>query len=237
MTLEVCVDSIATAEIAAAAGADRIELCSVLSVGGVTPTASLIRHVVRAVSVPVIVLVRCKPGAFYYSSAEKLLMLDEIREAIEAGASGVAVGSLIRSNSSSGDAIDLDADFLSALTASAPGDCELVMHRAFDEVSDHAASLETLIQLGFTRVLTSGGRPTAIEGSDRLGALHRQAAERITILPGGGVRGKNAAELLKRTGCRELHGSFRIGIGDSLPDAGEIVAAQAALSDARPRAI
>ena len=200
--LEVCVDTIQAAKIAAKAGADRIELCSVLEMGGVTPSGSLVSAVRRAIELPLIVLIRSRPGEFVYSEEDCELMVQEAQTAIELGADGVAVGGLTPS-------LDLHLTLLSSIASALPK-CQLVMHRAFDSVRDPLAALECLVELGFTRILTSGGGEFAIDGTDTLRRLSDLANGRIEILPAGGIAPSNAFAILRDSGASQLHGSFRI---------------------------
>lgn len=199
--IEVCVDSLDAALIAVDSGADRIELSERLSVGGVSPSTQLIRSVRAAISIPLVVLIRCRDGDFYYNAAEKAKMLSESCQAAELGADAIAIGGHRKDNS-------LDFDFLHSLT-SLQLDCKWVMHRAFDAVSNPRQELDLLVQLGFDRVLTSGGPATAIEGVAALKDLVDWSKGRIEILPAGGIGRTNALDILTLTGCDQLHGSFR----------------------------
>lgn len=183
---------------AAANGADRLELCAALEVGGVTPTRDVFLRTLR-VSPPVCVLVRPRAGDFVYTPAE---FREQRRDAdwfLSHGATAVVVGALTVAGK-------LDRDRCADLARVAQG--RAVLHRCFDELADQHAGLDAAIDLGFTRVLTSGGKPTAAEGADVLRELVRRAAGRITVLPGGGVGPANVAALVRATGCTEVHGSF-----------------------------
>jgi copper homeostasis protein len=199
--LEVCVDTIQGAQIAADAGAQRIELCEALEVGGVTPSAKLVREIRSCIPLPLVVLIRCRPGDFNYDARERTAMLWQCETAVEMGADAIAVGGLVNNNA-------LDIGFLREVAQTFQS-TELVIHRAFDHVASQDGVLDELVGMGFDRVLTSGGPATAMEGCDHIAMLNRTAEARIQILPAGGVGPKNAGELLVRTGCRQLHGSFR----------------------------
>ena len=194
--LEVCVENLEGARIAVEAGAQRIELSEQLKIGGVTPSDDLILKVRNAVDVPLIVLIRSRGGNFVFDGHEKTLMVADAIRAIQFGADGIAIGGLNGQH-------DLDADFLSEVTESIPRG-QLVMHRAFDFVRSPKASLEQLVQLGFDRILTSGGPLTAIEGLCELQHLNEWASDRIQILPAGGVSPSNARRILESTSCRQL---------------------------------
>ncbi len=213
--LEVCVESLEGVRIATAAGADRIELSERLDVGGVTPSVDLIRRAIG--SIPIIALVRCRPGDFYFDAIEQRQMLDEIQMAIDAGCSGVAVGA-------SHPGHELNWDFLEAI-ATRYRDTELVVHRVFDSVPDSMAAIPRLIQLGYRRILTSGGASHAIDSLDRLRQWQHAFGDQIEILPAGGIGSSNAAKILEVTGCEQLHGSFRGTVtvdGKRIPDPEEI---------------
>jgi len=219
--LEVCVDTIQGAILAEKAGADRIELCSALELGGITPSNSLVSAVRRAIQLPLIVLIRARAGDFIFDAHERDLMIAESKHSIELGADGVAIGGLMNTG-------DLDLKLLRSAAAALPK-CQLVMHRAFDHVREPSQALEELVAMGFTRILTSGGPDSARDGVLTLKLLAETALNRIEILPAGGVSSENATEIL--TACRarghgQLHGSFRQSllprIGYALPVPGEI---------------
>ena len=225
--LEVCVDTIQGARIAAEAGADRIELCSALELGGVTPSGPFVSAVRRLIDLPLIVLIRSRPGGFFYRDEDCEVMVEEARMAIELGADGVAIGGLTLS-------LGVDLTFLSSVANALPK-CQLVMHRAFDSVCDPEVALESLVTLGFTRILTSGGGELAIEGIAELRRLSQQALGRIEILPAGDIAPSNAAVILNETGVNQLHGSFRNALtGEmktALPNPKSIQETKAILAD------
>lgn len=196
--LEVCVDSLAGLEAARSAGAQRIELCSRLDLGGLSPTEELLETARARPGLPLFALVRPRAGDFVYSAGELAAMGAEI-EARKARVDGFVLGVLTSARS-----IDRDA-MLELLRAARPR--PVTFHRAFDLVPDPLAELETLIELGIERVLTSAGAATAFDGRARLAELVRAARGRIVVMPGGGVRSAHAAELVRVTGARELHGS------------------------------
>ena len=197
MLVEGCVESLADAQAAARGGADRLELCADLSVGGTTPSVDLIRAVKARVFIPVFVMARPRGGPFVYDAAEIDETHRDIDNAIAAGAGGVVVGPLTSED-------EIDVATLRAFVARAGG-VPVTFHRAFDAIADPARALETLIDAGVQRVLTAGGKGTALEGAGVLKSLVDQAGDRIAILAGGKVRGNNARELVARTRVRELH--------------------------------
>ncbi len=197
--LEVCVDGADGLMAALAGGADRIELCSALALSGLTPVPGLMRLAARQ-SRPAYAMIRPRPGDFCFSPAEIDVMRGDIDAARGAGLPGVVLGASRADGS-------LDADVLARLVEHASG-LGLTLHRAFDVAPDLDAALETAIALGFERVLTSGGEPTAPAGADRLRALVDRAAGRIGVMAGSGVTPTNVRALVEGAGVREVHGSF-----------------------------
>jgi copper homeostasis protein len=207
MILEVCVDTVAGLEAAVTGGADRIELCSALSLGGLTPSAGFKRHA-AGFGVPVMAMIRPRAGDFVWSQAEVLAMQADIAEARAAGLAGVVLGALLPDGR-------LDTEALARLVAAAQG-VDLTLHRCFDLVPDMGAALEAAVALGFRRILTSGGAVTAEAGAGRIRTLVEQAAGRIVIMPGAGVSVENAARLLG-LGTGELHGSCSVSVAVNGP--------------------
>ncbi len=220
--LEVCVDSLEGVEIAMRGGATRIELSDQLSVGGITPPKQLAIETLRISNIPIVALIRCRPGNFVYTLDEKQEMYRQCEEATELGVHAIAVGAHSPTSSNLGK--ELDWDFMESI-ADRFSNVELVVHRAFDQVQDPIGAASRLGELGFHRILTSGGPEHAEEGIDVLREL--QSAGKIEILPAGGIGSHNAAHILTTTGCTQLHGSFRkklpsTGTFSSLPDPNEI---------------
>lgn len=206
--LEVCVDSVQAAVLAERSGADRIELSVRLEVGGLTPPAHLIEEVRQAIQLPLIVLIRSRPGDFVYSDLECERMVMEATQAIERGADGIAIGGLLHD-------CQLNLPFLRHAAVSLRKG-ELVVHRAFDQVPNPESGIETLIELGYQRILTSGGPDHAIDGVPSLAKFVLWARDRIEILPAGGIGPHNAIEILTLGRCKQLHGSFRVRPASSL---------------------
>lgn len=232
--LEVCVDSPAGLTGAVAAGAGRIELCSSLALSGLTPSPGLMRLAASLPS-PSYAMIRPHPGAFRYSALDFDVMRGDIDAARAAGLPGVVIGANHRSG-------ELDVDLLGRLLDHAKG-LGATLHRAFDLVPDQSQALENAIALGFERVLTSGAAPTAPEGADRIAALVVQAAGRIGVLAGSGVRPDNVADLVRRTGVREVHGSCGAAVVDAVGEpavearAQALGFVQAGLRDTSPAAV
>ncbi len=199
-TLEVCVASSEDAATAEAGGADRLELNVALELGGITPSAGLLEEVRQTVSLRIIAMVRPRAAGFCYSAREHRQMLRDAETLLAMGADGIACGAL-RGNRT------VDCRFWAELVKLA-GSQEVVFHRAFDLVADQVVALEQLVELGTTRILTSGGAPSALEGASQLARLQELAGGRVEILPGSGVSADNVVRLLELTGCDQVHGSF-----------------------------
>lgn len=187
-------------------GASRIELCSGLSEGGVTPSAALIRAAVGSGVERVNVLVRPRSGDFLYSDFETALMADDIRYAVAAGATGVVIGAL----TAEGD-IDMAVcrTLVNAARENAGRDVGVTFHRAFDLSRDAARSLEDIIELGCDCLLTSGMAPDALHGIPMLRKISMLAKGRITIMAGAGVTPGNAADIIAATGVGAIHSTAR----------------------------
>ncbi|HEX5010020.1 MAG TPA: copper homeostasis protein CutC [Planctomycetota bacterium] len=218
--LEICVESADGARAAARGGADRLELCADLACGGLTAPPGLLAEVQTASALPVVTLLRPRAGDFVYSPAELATLREQAAAARRAGAAAVALGAL-----APGGGFDLPA-LAELVRAARP--LPVVCHRCFDELPDPHEALEQLVALGFVRVLTAGGRGTAAQNAARLAALVRQAAGRITVMPGGGVRAAGAAALRRTTGATEFHSAARRA-GATETDGSEVAALRAAL--------
>ena len=198
MTLvEAAVETIEEALAAKRAGADRIELCANLGVGGTTPSAGLIASVVQQVNHSVFVMIRPRGGDFVYAADEIDAMIEDIDRARPLGIAGIVTGAL-RSDGS------VDVESMRRLMSPAAG-LPVTFHRAFDVVANRTEALEQAIELGASRVLTSGGAATALEGAVAIAMLVDQAGERVSIVAGGKIREQNARDVIARTGVREVH--------------------------------
>jgi len=208
ITIEAAVESVESAVAAEGEGAGRIELCANLGVGGTTPTADLIAAVLEKTQLPVFVMIRPRGGSFVYSTAEIAEMTRDIERARTMGIGGLVTGVLEPDGG-------VDVDRTRSLVESAAG-LPVTFHRAFDRVRNLPDALEQLVEIGVTRVLTSGGAPTAVDGASAIAALVAQARGRIVILAGGGVREHNVRDIVAQTGVGEVHSRDVWGIGRAL---------------------
>jgi copper homeostasis protein len=197
ITVEICVGDLESALEAGRGGADRVELCDHLSVGGTTPSAGTVAEACARLTIPVHVLIRPRAGDFLPSEAELAAMRRDIEMAWSLGAAGVVFGVLRRDGK-------IDEVRTAALVERARP-MSVTFHKAFDQLHDPDEALETLIALGVDRVLTSGCRPTAREGSDVLRRLVERSRGRIAILVGGRLSLDNLPDIITRTGTREVH--------------------------------
>ena len=195
--VEACVDSVESAEAAQAGGADRIELCSALLEGGLTPSAGAIEEIRQRLSIAVHVMIRPRGADFCYSNAEVDVMRRDIDLAKTLGADGIVLGLLTPDG-------DVDVARARPLVERARP-LTVTFHRAFDMATDPPGALETLIDLGVDRLLSSGQEATALEGVEVLRALVDQAGDRLVVMPGGGVTERNIARVLRESGAREIH--------------------------------
>jgi copper homeostasis protein len=195
--LEICCGGIDDAIEAEKGGADRVELCSALFLGGLTPSLGTILEAKRRVKIPVMVMVRPRGGGFSYSEAEMATMERDAEAAVGNGADGVVFGIL----QSDGRVDVARCRRIRQLI----GTRQAVFHRAFDVTPDPFEALEQLVDLGITRVLTSGQKDSVPEGVELIKKLIERAGDRIEILPGGGIQVWNLKEAVERTGCRQVH--------------------------------
>lgn len=197
LLLEICCGSIDDAIQSEKGGADRVELCSALFLGGLTPSIGTIWEAKRRLKIPVMAMVRPRGGGFCYTDGEFATMERDAEAAIQCGADGVVFGILKD-----------DGRIDQRRTASIRriiGQRQAVFHRAFDLTPDPFKALEQLIDLGITRILTSGQQASAPAGVELIAKLIAQAGKRIEILPGGGIRPRHMNDILRRTRCCQLH--------------------------------
>ena len=198
MKLEVCVADPASLAAAIEGGAERIELCSALELGGLTPSFGLMSLASEA-DIPTYALIRPRPGDFVFDEDDYGAMLYDIEAVRAAGLDGVVLG-CSRPNG------EIDAEMLLRLVGAAEG-LGLTLHRAFDLVPDIASAVEIAVELGFERILTSGGAPTALEGLGNLALVHATAAGRVQVMAGSGLNPDNVGRLIDSVPVDEVHSS------------------------------
>ncbi len=203
--LEISVESARAAAAAERGGANRIELCANLNIGGVTPSAEVMRETRKAVRAPIVAMIRPRGGDFVFSAEEFSTMRREMEAAKACRMDGLVLG-ILRADRT------IDTQRMRELVEAAKP-LPVTFHRAFDETPDLHEALEHVIAAGATRILTSGGKPSAAAGVSVLADLVKAAAGRITILPGGGINAGNLEGVVQTTGAREVHS----GLGTSLP--------------------
>lgn len=202
MILEIGIASVEDGVAAQAGGADRLELNAALALGGITPSLGLLQELRRAVHLPVIAMIRPRCGGFCYSAREFAVMQRDIDLMLGHGAAGIAFG-ILRENG------ELDLARCATIVRQCRGH-ETVLHRAFDVTPDPKLALEQLIDLGITRVMTSGQQSNALQGADNIACFIAQAQGRIEILPAGGINPSTLAGILARIPCRQVHASLRM---------------------------
>lgn len=195
--LEVCCGGIDDVTAAEQGGADRVELCSALFLGGLTPSIGTLVEAKKRIKIPVMSMVRPRAGGFCYSDAEMEVMARDAEIALENGADGIVFGILKPEGT-----IDLER---SRRLRGLIGEHEAVFHRAFDVTPDPFRALDELIGLGITRVLTSGQQNSAPEGASLIAKLIDHARGRIQVLPGGGIKLHTLEDFIAKTHCSQLH--------------------------------
>jgi copper homeostasis protein len=200
--LEICAFNLASAMVAQRAGADRIELCASPDEGGVTPSPGTIRAARENLRIALYPIIRPRGGDFLYSDEEFRVMLRDIEYCKQTGCNGVVIGMLNTDGS-------VDRSRCARLVEAAYP-LGVTFHRAFDWAANPFEALETIIGIGCERILTSGQRPTAMEGVEMIDQLVRAADDRIIIMPGSGVRSANITALAEKTGAAEFHTSARL---------------------------
>lgn len=201
MELEVIAFDLASCVTAQERGADRIELCANPHEGGTTPSYGMIAAARDMTSIQLFPIIRPRGGDFLYTEAEFECMAIDVEQCRRLGCDGVVIG-MLRANG------QIDVERCAELVRRA-GPLQVTFHRAFDRVRDPLDSLEAVIDLGCSRVLTSGLRPTADLGKDMLRTLVEIAGDRLVVMPGSGIRSGNVAGLAKYTGAKAFHSSAR----------------------------
>jgi len=201
--LEVCVDSVCNALTAQSAGAHRIEFCANLSEGGTTPSPAQIEIARKRLQIKLYVIIRPRGGDFLYNDTEFEIIKSDIHFCGKTGCDGVVIGMLHPDGTvdkeRTGELVRIAHHYAMGVT----------FHRAFDRCVDLFQAMETIIEIGCKRILTSGGYDTAVEGVEVIRSLIEKAGEQIIIMPGSGITPENIAGLIQKTGAKELHGTFR----------------------------
>ncbi|MBK0378987.1 copper homeostasis protein CutC [Mucilaginibacter segetis] len=206
ITLEVCANSVTSAIAAQEGGAARVELCENLDEGGTTPSFGQILLARKHLHIKLFTLIRPRSGDFLYTDLEFEVMQADIRNCIEAGCDGIVIGILNPDGT-----VDKERCTELVRTARQWG-VGVTFHRAFDMCADQYQALEDIIAIGCDRILTSGGKSTAMEGANVITHLVEKAAGRISIMPGSGISETNVADLVHFTGVREVHSSARVSL-------------------------
>ena len=201
--LEVCVDSLESAQAAIAGGAGRLELCTSLSEGGLTPTPGMLAQIqaTNSTKIPIFCMLRCRPGNFIYTPEEMEVMTEDSKILRKYGADGFVFGALLQN----GDVDMKNAREIIKTCFPLP----VTFHRAFDLCRRPTIEIEVIIDLGFTRLLTGGKQKTAQLGAKLIKKLMEQVGSRIIIVPGGGIDLDNVAYVVENTEAKEYHGAFR----------------------------
>jgi copper homeostasis protein len=195
--LEICCGSLEDALEAEAGGADRVELCSSLFVGGLTPSFGTIVEAKRRLRIPAIIMIRPRGGGFCYTEPEFAAMVADAEAAVAQGVGGLVFGVLTPDGA-------IDRGRTQQLREIA-GSRDAVFHRAFDVTPDPFRALDELVDLGITRILTSGQQDTVPEGLDLIARLAEYAGDRIQVMPGGGIKPFNFDDVVARSGCGQIH--------------------------------
>jgi copper homeostasis protein len=202
--LEICSFNLSSALIAQQAGAQRVELCASPDEGGTTPSQGVITTAREHLQIELYPIIRPRGGDFLYSEEEFAVMLKEVAFCKQVGCNGVVIG-LLKADGT----VDKKR---SAKLVEAAWPLEVTFHRAFDWAINPFEAMEDIIDIGCERILTSGQRPTALEGAAMINELVRQADDRILIMPGSGIRASNMVEMVQKTDAPEYHTSARIRV-------------------------
>jgi len=204
--LEICTASAEDCVVAELSGADRVELNCALMLGGLTPSLGAMRESRAAIRIPLIAMIRPRAGGFCYSAGDFKVMQRDVETALAEGADGIAFGILTPNGT-------IDLKRCRQIMNLAAGR-QVVFHRAFDVVIEPLAALDLLVDLGLTRVMTSGQEASAYNGAANIAHYLRHAAGRIEILPAGGINRFTVADVVSRTGCDQVHASLTTSCKD-----------------------
>lgn len=208
MILEVCVDSLTSMLIAKSAGADRIELCSALNIGGLTPSYGLMKKAKEVKDLEIFVMIRPRSGDFLYDDNEIETMKNDIEIVKDLGFDGIVTG--ILKNDGKIDITRMDK------LAKHAYPLKTALHRAFDDAKNPEEDIPLLIEMGICRILTSGQKDNAYNGAEYIAKIQKEFGDKITIMPGCGVSYKNINEIYNITKCTNYHLSGKINIGSKM---------------------
>ena len=212
MIVEICVQSLEGAIMAQECGADRIELCGALEVGGLTPSMGLFNEVKRQINIPVHVLIRPRVGGFHYTPQEIKTMIQDVQLFTESGAEGIVIGALERD-------FTLDKKTMQQLITTAKSvnpKTHITAHRAFDWTPDPSAAAQILTELGCQTLLSSGQAGSAVQGLELLTTLDRRFGAQLTIMPGSGINAQNR-KIFAQAGFKAIHASASTIISEKQP--------------------
>ncbi|CAK9809311.1 Copper homeostasis protein cutC homolog [Anthophora quadrimaculata] len=199
--MEICIDSVESARNAIEGGATRLEVCSVLTEGGLTPTFGFLQKIKNLSPVPIYAMLRARPGNFVYTTEDMEIMLEDLRIFKNHGVDGFVFGALTSDNR-------IHVEFCKEILRAARP-LPVTFHRAFDEVDDPFESMKIIIDLGFERILTSGQRDTAEDGLDLIKKLVQMAEDKIIVMPGSGITKENILKIKITSGAKEFHASAK----------------------------
>lgn len=208
MVLEVTVDSITSMLTAIKAGADRIELCSAHSLGGLTPSYGLMKRAKELTDIEIFILIRPRSGDFLYDEHEFETMKEDISVVKEMRFDGIVTGVLLSDGR-------IDIERMRELVEVAKP-LKVVFHRAFDDAKDPIEDVDKLIEMGVIRILTSGQRANALEGAEYIAEVQKRFGNQIDIMPGAGVNADNIEEIYNITGCTHYHLSGKVNVGSRM---------------------
>lgn len=208
MILEVCVDSFKSLKIAKDAGADRIELCSALNIGGLTPSYGLMEQAKEIEDVEIFSMIRPRSGDFLYNNEEFETMKKDVKLVKKMGFQGIVLGILLENGK-------IDLERMKEMVEIAKP-LKVVLHRAFDDADEPEKDIPVLIDMGIIRILTSGQRKNALEGADYIAKIQKDFGDKITIMPGAGISAENIEEIHNKVNCRHYHMSGKVNTGSQM---------------------
>ena len=214
MRFELCANGYQSIVNGVEGGADCAELCEALEVGGVTPSYGTLLRCKNIL--PARVLIRCRPGNYIYNDDEIAVMCEDIKMVKSLGYEGVVIGALNNNG-------DIDVPAIKKMMAAGEG-LKFTFHRAIDACNNPLDAMETLISLGFDKVLTSGCKPTAYEGVDMIREMQTLFGDRINIMAGGGINENNVERIITATGISNVHASLTLPVAEGVDNTGATMA-------------